>query len=88
MTTGRWFIMPESMTYSDMERFLTQDLHFQAHNIPGSHTIFKQPNTDLIIVLNPWYKVLPKRQLAYVRQMLAANGIMSKNQFNQLAARL
>ena len=80
--------MPESMTYSDMERFLTQELHFQAKNIPGSHTIFKQPNTDLIIVLNPWYKVLPKRQLAYVRQMLAANGIMSKDQFNELAARV
>ncbi|MGB0386595.1 MAG: hypothetical protein ACPGWR_17435 [Ardenticatenaceae bacterium] len=80
--------MPESMTYSDMERFLTQELHFQTQNIPGSHTIFKQPNTDLIIVLNPWYKVLPKRQLAYVRQMLAANGIMSKSQFNQLATSL
>ena len=80
--------MPENTSYSDMERFLTQELHFQAQNIPGSHTIFKLPNTDLIIVLNPWYKVLPKRQLLYVRQMLAANGIMSKNQFNQTVARL
>jgi len=71
-----------------MERFLTQELHFQAQNIPDSHTIFRYPGTNLMIVLNPWYKVLPKRQLVYVRQMLAAHGIMSKRKFNQMATGL
>lgn len=75
--------MPETITYRDMEQFLTNELHFKAHDVAGSHTTFRREGTKTIIVLNPWYKVLPKRQLAYVRQMLVQNGLMSKSKFDK-----
>lgn len=80
--------MSEKVTYRDMEQFLTNELHFKAHDVSGSHTTFRREGTKTIIVLNPWYKVLPKRQLAYVRQMVVQNGLMSKSKFDDELRRL
>lgn len=75
--------MSEIVTYRDIEQFLTKELHFKAHHVTGSHTNFKRTGTDIVIVLNPWYEVLPQRQLAYIRQMLSQNGILSENKFDE-----
>ena len=75
--------MSETVTYRDIEQFLTKELHFKAHHITGSHTNFKRVRTDVVIVLNPWYEVLPQRQIAYIRQMLSQNGIMSEHKFDE-----
>lgn len=75
--------MSETVTYRDIEQFLTKELHFKAHHITGSHTNFKRTGTDIVIVLNPWYEVLPQRQIAYIRQMLSQNGIISEHKFDE-----
>lgn len=75
--------MSSAVTYQEIEQFLTKELHFQANYITGSHTNFKRPGTDVVIALNPWYKVLPQRQVAYIRQMLSQNGILSEQKFDE-----
>jgi hypothetical protein len=75
--------MSETVTYRDIEQFLTKELHFKAHHIMGSHTNFKRAGTDVVIVLNPWYEILPQRQIAYIRQMLSQNGILSEHNFDE-----
>jgi hypothetical protein len=75
--------MSNAVTYQEIEQFLTKELHFQASYITGSHTNFNRPGTDIIIALNPWYEVLPQRQIAYIRQMLAQHGILSEQKFDK-----
>jgi hypothetical protein len=75
--------MSETVTYRDIEQFLTKEVHFKVHHIAGSHTNFKRAGTDIVIVLNPWYEVLPQRQIAYIRQMLSQNGILSEQKFDE-----
>ena len=75
--------MCEAVTYQEIEQFLTKELHFQVSHVTGSHTNFNRPGTDIVIALNPWYEVLPQRQIAYVRQMLAQNGILSEQKFDE-----
>jgi hypothetical protein len=75
--------MSKAVTYREIEQFLTKELHFQADYITGSHTNFNRPGTDIVIALNPWYEVLPQRQIAYIRQMLSQNGILSEQKFDE-----
>ncbi|MEM7537631.1 MAG: hypothetical protein AAF639_36005 [Chloroflexota bacterium] len=75
--------MNEKITYASLESFLTKELHFQAHHVEGVYTAFTLEDSDLLIILNPWFKILEQRHLMYVRRMLDEHGIMESYLFDE-----
>jgi predicted RNA binding protein YcfA (HicA-like mRNA interferase family) len=86
LRTWRFDMISNELTFSKLKSLL-MDLGFsEVITREGSHTVFKNPTSDSIIVLPPLspQQLVSPRHIAAVRRILIENNLLDQNQLTPL----
>jgi hypothetical protein len=81
--------MTKPFTYGQIEDALLA-LGFQKHEVPGSHSYFTHPTSDIVLIYPPYTRSTPARERHVVatRHFLHEYGYLDRDEFDSFVRNL